>query len=212
MAAACLRRAAAGAGTSTPRRGRRLLHDRGRKDFPEVLREDEGVRLYCCPTHWEWQRWYSRDPLSAFITGQTARGIAQRQPCSDDGASNTPANPMTCSISIRRSSFSVYAHRRRLCRRSWSTRKFMPPASSPGTVASAAWRHAARVAQRRLTARAMLVGRAARQRRDIRLVRRVIAPSRVFASHIATDYGVPLDRISVVPNPIDLTPVRAPRR
>jgi glycosyltransferase involved in cell wall biosynthesis len=30
----------------------------------------------------------------------------------------------------------------------------------------------------------------------------------VFASHLAEDYGLPLDRISVVPNPIDLTMFR----
>ena len=174
------------------------------EDFPEVLREDDGVRLYCCPTHWEWHRWYSRDPLSAFITGQTARGIAQVA-LRGRWRSNTPANPMTCSISTRRSSFSVYARGGRLCRRSWCTQTV----HAAGELAWH-WRERALAArgesrQRRLTARAMLVGRAARQRRDIRLVQRVIALSRVFASHIATDYGVPLDRISVVPNPIDLT-------
>jgi glycosyltransferase involved in cell wall biosynthesis len=50
----------------------------------------------------------------------------------------------------------------------------------------------------------MLTGRSMRQRRDLRLVRRVIAPSKVFASHLSTDYAFPRDRISVVPNPIDL--------
>jgi glycosyltransferase involved in cell wall biosynthesis len=57
----------------------------------------------------------------------------------------------------------------------------------------------------------MLMGRAARQRHDIRLVQHVIAPSHVFASHLAADYDIPLDRISVVPNPIDLKRF-APRR
>jgi glycosyltransferase involved in cell wall biosynthesis len=58
--------------------------------------------------------------------------------------------------------------------------------------------------QRRLAVRAILATRAARQSRDTRLVRRLIAPSRVFAGHLASDYDIPLDRISVVPNPIDL--------
>jgi glycosyltransferase involved in cell wall biosynthesis len=58
--------------------------------------------------------------------------------------------------------------------------------------------------ERRAATRMMLIARTARQRRDLKLVRRVVAPSRVFASHLARDYGVEPERISVVPNPIDL--------
>lgn len=58
--------------------------------------------------------------------------------------------------------------------------------------------------QRRAIVRAMLTARALRQRRDIHLARRVIVPSHVFASHISSDCRFPRDRISVVPNPIDL--------
>jgi glycosyltransferase involved in cell wall biosynthesis len=58
--------------------------------------------------------------------------------------------------------------------------------------------------QRRAIMRAMLTARALRHRRDIHLARRVIVPSHVFASHISSDYRILRDRISVVPNPIDL--------
>ncbi len=174
------------------------------EDFPEVLREDEGVRLHCCPTHWEWQRWYSRDPLSAFITGQTARGIVQRR-VARMMAEQHAREPYD--LLYQYSQIELFGIRAR--------RKALPPIVIHPEVHAAgelAWHRRERALaargespQRRMTARAMLVGRAARQRRDIRLAQRVIAPSRVFASHIATDYGVPLDRISVVPNPIDLS-------
>jgi glycosyltransferase involved in cell wall biosynthesis len=173
-------------------------------DFPDVLREDNGVRLYCRPIHWEWHRWYSRDPLSALITGQTAQGIAQRS-LARTMAEQHARQPYD--LLYHYSQIELFGIRAR--------RKVLPPIVVHPEVHAAgelAWHRRERSLaargespQRRLTARAMLLGRAARQRRDIRLVERVIAPSRVFANHIATDYGVPMDRISVVPNPIDLT-------
>jgi hypothetical protein len=44
-------------------------------DVPAVPRT-EGVR-FCRPTPWEWDRWYSRTPLSAFVTGRAAKRVAQ---------------------------------------------------------------------------------------------------------------------------------------
>lgn len=174
------------------------------EDFPDVLREDCRVRLFCRPTHWEWERWYSRKPLSAFITGQTARAIAQRS-LARTMAEQHAREPYD--LLYQYSQIELFGIRKR--------RKALPPIVIHPEVHAAgelAWHRrernlAARAEspQRRLTARAMLVGRAARQRHDIQLVRRVIAPSRVFACHIAADYGVSQDRISVVPNPIDLT-------
>jgi glycosyltransferase involved in cell wall biosynthesis len=58
--------------------------------------------------------------------------------------------------------------------------------------------------QRRLAARTALQGHAARHRRDVRRARRVIALSSVFAGHLDSDENVPWDRISVLPDPIDL--------
>lgn len=174
------------------------------EDVPEALREDNGVRLYCCPTYWEWQRWYSRNPLSAFITGQTARGIAQHR-LARTMAEQHGRQPYD--LLYQYSQIELFGIR--------GLRKALPPIVVHPEVHAAgelAWHRRERALaarsetpQRRMTARAMLIGRAARQRRDIRLVQRVIAPSRAFASHIATDYGVPPDRISVVPNPIDLS-------
>lgn len=66
-------------------------------------------------------------------------------------------------------------------------------------------------AQRRLV-QAMLAVRSRRQRRDVRRVAGVIAPSRRFAELLAEDYGVDPARIAVVPNPIDLDLFRPTER
>jgi glycosyltransferase involved in cell wall biosynthesis len=57
---------------------------------------------------------------------------------------------------------------------------------------------------RRLAVNAMLRLRARIQRRDLLLARLVIAPSRRFGDYLARDYGIPTERIRVVPNPVDL--------
>lgn len=46
--------------------------------------------------------------------------------------------------------------------------------------------------------------RVRRQEDDLRAVAAVIAPSAAFARHLVADHGLPADRITVVPNPIDL--------
>ena len=50
----------------------------------------------------------------------------------------------------------------------------------------------------------LLRARALLQRRDIQRATAVIAPSRRFAQLVGTDYGVPADRFTVIPNPVDL--------
>jgi glycosyltransferase involved in cell wall biosynthesis len=171
--------------------------------IPASLREDEAMRVYHQPMHWDWQRWYSRNPLSAFITGQAARGAAQLS-LARMMAERHAREPYD--LVYQFSQIELFGLR--------GQRGVLPPiVVHPGVHAAGelTWHRredslAARGErrQRRMAARAMLVGRAARQRRDIRLVRRVIAPSRVFAAHLSEDYDLPIDRISVVPHPIDL--------
>jgi glycosyltransferase involved in cell wall biosynthesis len=170
---------------------------------PAVLREDPGLKVICRAPRWAWDRWYSRNPMSAFVTGQAARAAAQRQ-LARLVAERHARRPYDVLYQFSQMELIGIAH----------IHSALPPIVLHPEVHAAGeltWhrredRLAARgeTPQTRLAARAVLTARALRQRRDIRLVRRVIAPSRVFASHLATDYGIPRDRISVVPNPIDL--------
>jgi glycosyltransferase involved in cell wall biosynthesis len=172
-------------------------------DAPTSLRDDDGIRLFCRPARWRWDRWYSRTPMTTFVTRHGARGLAQR---SLMGLIAEEHQRRPYDLLYQFSQIELFGVRRR--------RAALPPIVLHPEVHAAGelrWhrRESALAARgearyRRLAARTVLTGRAIRQRRDIRLVRRVIAPSAAFALHLALDYGVPLDRISVVPNPIDL--------
>jgi glycosyltransferase involved in cell wall biosynthesis len=172
-------------------------------EVPSALREDDGIRFVCRPPRWKWDRWYSRTPMRAFITRQAARGLAQRR-LMQLIAEEHARRPYD--LLYQFSNIELFGVRR--------LQGALPPIVVHPEVHAAgelAWHRredtlAARgeTRPRRLAARAILAARAARQRRDIRLARRVIAPSHVFAAHLASDYGISLDRISVVPNPIDL--------
>jgi glycosyltransferase involved in cell wall biosynthesis len=180
-------------------------------DVPAILREDPGIGLFLQPPRWAWDRWYSRNPLSAFVTGQAARGVSQRE-LARRLAREHARRPYD--VLYQFSQIELFGIR--------SLRSPLPPIVIHPEVHAAGeltWhrredRLAARGESRprRLAARALLTARAFRQRRDIALARRAIAPSRVFASHLAADYGFPRDRISVVPNPIDLGRFAPPAR
>jgi glycosyltransferase involved in cell wall biosynthesis len=173
------------------------------RELPAVLRSDPRIRFFCEPPRWEWEKWYSRDPISAFITGQLARATAQGR---------------LAALAARRHAEAPYdvlyqfsqielGRVRRLRRR-------LPPIVVHPEVHAAGelrWlRREARLARqcepiwRRAAALAILGARTAVQRRDLRLARRVIAPSQRFAEHLSRDYDVPFERFGVVPNPIDL--------
>jgi glycosyltransferase involved in cell wall biosynthesis len=174
-----------------------------KSDLPAALREGGGVRFFCRPPRWSWNRWYSRTPMRAFVTGQATRGLAQWR-LMKLIAEQHARRPYD--VLYKFSNIELFGVRR--------LQGALPPIVVHPEVHAAgelAWHRredklAARgeTRPRRLATRAVLAARAARQRRDIRLVRRVISPSHVFAAHLASDYDIPLDRISVVPNPIDL--------
>lgn len=172
-------------------------------ETPAALRGDAGIGLYCRRKRWEWDRWYSRDPLTAFITGQAANGAAQF------GLAKMIAREHArrpYDVLYRYSQIELFGVRHQI--------NALPPIVVHPEVHAAAelrWHRRERALseraesrERRAATRMMLMARTARQRRDLQLVRRVVAPSHVFASHLSRDYGIPLERISVVPNPIDL--------
>jgi glycosyltransferase involved in cell wall biosynthesis len=172
-------------------------------DVPAILRGDPGIGVVNRAPRWAWDRWYSRNPLSAFVTGQSARGFAQLR-LARLLAREHARRPYD--VLYQFSQIELFGIR--------SLRSALPPIVLHPEVHAAGeltWHRrenhlAARgePALRRSAARAVLAARTIRQRRDIALARRVIAPSHIFASHLAADYGFPRDHISVVPNPIDL--------
>jgi glycosyltransferase involved in cell wall biosynthesis len=164
----------------------------------------ENVRLVWGTSRWEWGRWYSRNKVVAFASGMLARGVA--------------------SLRLRREVMRRHRHRpydlvyqfssietpalpTRLARK-------VPLVIHPETHVAGELRWL--LAERRLALRSqprfvfaaivcMLFARTRMQRRSIRRARLLVCISSVFRNHMAADYGFPLERTLVAPNPMRAT-------
>jgi glycosyltransferase involved in cell wall biosynthesis len=167
------------------------------------LRNGSRPVLVCQPPRWQWDRWYSRRPLAAFVTGNLARGRAQ--------------------LALRAQLARRHGYRPYEVLYQFSQPEAMglvggsgvalPLVVHPGTYAAGELRwhrreaHLTAGAQSRVhhaTVSALLAARARRQRRDLARARLLIAMSARFADDIAADYAIPRDRFRVVPNAVDL--------
>lgn len=175
--------------------------------FPGELEPDvapePGLSFVEEAASWDWDAWYARHPLSRFVLGQAARARAQ-------------ATLVTRLLKAHRerpydlvyqfSQLELFALRRHAAS--------LPPIVVHPEVHAAGelrWHRREKALSRRaeplplrLGARAMLAARARVQRRDMRFVSGVIAPSATFGQLLIEDYGIGRDRVHVVPNPIDV--------
>ena len=173
------------------------------EDVPMSLRSESRMRFHCEPVRWEWERWYSRDPLSAFVTGQTARMRAQGR-----------LARVLERLHATRPYDLVYQYSQIELGALRGLRARLPPVVLHPEVHAAGelrWLRLEAALMRRCASfprrtavRAMLALRSFLQRRDMPVARLVIAPSRHFAEQLGRDYGVAPERLAVVPNPIDL--------
>jgi glycosyltransferase involved in cell wall biosynthesis/GT2 family glycosyltransferase len=171
--------------------------------IPPSLMNKDGLRFFCEPVDWNWGHWYSRTPLSSFVTGQWARARAQRR-LGPLLQRQHAANPYD--VLLQFSQIELFFAQSLLSR--------LPPLVLYPSVHAAGelhWhRRETRMAQRceprlwHLACRGMLTARSTRQRRDVRSGEMVIALSKRFGRYLSRDYGVPAERIRVLPYPIDL--------
>ncbi len=168
------------------------------------VREDPKIRCFLQDPSWSWNRWYSRDPVAAFITGQSARAIAQSRLARTllDHHRQRPYD-----LVYQFSQIESFGLRR--MRRSLPPLIVHPEVHAAGELrwhkleSSLARRCESR--SRSAAVRTMLAARAAVQERHLRSAAKVICPSSRFADLLTEDYRLKRDRIEVVPNPIDLT-------
>lgn len=172
-------------------------------DVPEGLLDLAGVRVVNLDSGWRWDQWYSRNRTTAFLTSLGARGLAQRKL-----ARTLVANHRKRSYDVlyQFSAIEVFGLRRFL--------KTLPPLIiHPETHICGelrAWRNEESLirrcesAYRRAITPLVLLARAARQRRDIRMATTVVCISDVFAGWIKRDYDVDPGRCATIPNPVDL--------
>jgi glycosyltransferase involved in cell wall biosynthesis len=180
-----------------------LFLDSPRTPFLDELAQRSNVRVNAYTARWSWRRWYSSTRLTALASGTAARvhtgeRLAQRL------AARHAEQPFD--VVYRLSQIELFALRR--------LRRQLPPiVLHPEVHAEGERRHHWR--ERSLALRceplpafavsqAYLGYRAGVQRRDLRSVARLVAPSARFADLLAGDYGFPRRRIDVLPNVIDL--------
>jgi glycosyltransferase involved in cell wall biosynthesis len=172
-------------------------------ELPQVLHDQPGLRFVHITSDWEWDRWYSRTPLTQFASGLGARAAGQVR----------LARLIAERHRTRRYDF-VYQFSQielfavRALRRQLPPIVLHPETHAQGELAGLRNEHA--LARRfeapwRLAAvRGLMIARAGIQRSDIRHADRVIAISDRFGRHLVDDYGISRDRVAVVPNPIEV--------
>ncbi len=171
-------------------------------DGPGELGGVPGIEVVAAHSRFGFERWYSRDRLTKMASHQVAAALARRRLAATLAARHraVPYDAIYQCSNIE--SFGVPARRRR------------PPLVVHPSVHAAGelrWMRQERVlsaalegAWRPMLVRAWLVARAARQARDARRADRVLAISPAFRRDLVSDYGLDPDRVSVVPNCIDL--------
>ncbi len=171
--------------------------------LPSELADHENLTFVWGTSTWQWNRWYSRTKLGAFVTGLLARGRA--------------------SLRLRREI--VLRHRREPYDLIYQFSSVETPAApteltralplviQPETHAAGELRWL--IAERRLALRckpayvlvaaiAIMGARSLVQRIAIRRARLVICISAVFRDHLVHDYGVSPANTVVIPNPVRL--------
>jgi glycosyltransferase involved in cell wall biosynthesis/GT2 family glycosyltransferase len=163
----------------------------------------EGIELVTTFSKFGFERWYSRQRLTKMASHQAATALARRRLAGTLAARHAavPYDVVYQFSSLE--SFGVPTRR-----------EGRPPVVAHPSVHAAGelrWMRNERLlsaglegARRPAAVRAWLVLRAMRQRHDARRADRVLALSNAFRRDLVDDYGLEPDRVSVVPNCIDL--------
>lgn len=172
--------------------------------LPESLEENANLTFVWASTRWEWNRWYSRTNLGAFITDLIARAWAFVR-MRGEITRRHEANPYD--LIYQFSNIETVGVPKRLVRK-------IPLVIHPETHIAGelhwfrAERHLARQCEplhRRLLVECVLIVRTLVQRRCIRAAKLVVCISSVFRDHIVADYKVPYANTRVIRNPVRLS-------
>jgi glycosyltransferase involved in cell wall biosynthesis len=173
------------------------------QDVPQRLAGNANVTFTWGTSTWQWKRWYSRTRITAFASGMVARGLASLR-LRRQLLARHEQQPFD--VVYQFSSIESFALPRGLHRT--VALVIHPETHSAGELRSL-------LAERRIGLRchppqrlasvaAIMLLRAVLQRFSIRRAALVVCISSVFRDHLVRDYGVPLGRTAVVPNPVRL--------
>jgi glycosyltransferase involved in cell wall biosynthesis len=176
----------------------------GEAPLPKVLEEQANLRFYLQPNNWRWNRWYSRNQLMAFVTGQLSNLYCEMK-LAKKLAENHQRKPYDFVYQF--SHIEMHALKRH--------KDKLPPILLHPSVHAAGelqWHrreaHLSRESEpwlKRMLVRLLLLVRAKVQQRHIQLADHVLSLSKTFADEMIRDYRIhPAKVAGIVPNPIDL--------
>lgn len=171
-------------------------------DIPVAFREHPRLEVVARTSRWKWGRWYSKGPMTAFISSSVVRSLVHGRL----GAAvlrNHRARSYDAIFQFSRTELFVLG---------WA-RRFLPPiVVHPCTTASGElrWhRRESRYARRyeralsHYMARAFLMFRTVVQRRELRKPALIVGPSEMFNRQLVKDYGLRGARTAVLRHPVD---------
>jgi glycosyltransferase involved in cell wall biosynthesis len=169
--------------------------------LPERLAENANVTFTWGTSEWQWDRWYSRTRIAAFVSGMVARGAASVRLRRQLLARH---REQPFDLVYQFSAIESFALPPQL-------RRTVPLVIQPETHAAGELR--ALIAERKLGLRchplprfaavlAVMLARTLAQRVLIRRASLLVCISAVFRDHLVADYGFPREHTVVVPNPV----------
>ena len=172
-------------------------------DIPAQLANHPNLTFRWSGTRWRWDRWYSRNPVTAFITSLAtrARGFMRLRRAISAAHARAPYD-----LVYQFSNVEAFGMPRAL-------RRSVPLVIHPETHAAGELR--CFIAERRLGMRChnvpelvgvglVLATRSIVQRLMVRRAALLVCISTPFRDHMVRDYRFPLSKTVVVPNPVDL--------
>lgn len=187
------------------RRGHRIdcFAPGARHELPERLAAEHRITFVWGTSEWRWGRWYSRTKISAFASGLVFRGLASLR-LRREIARRHRAAPYD--VIYQFSNLESLAISARLARQVPVV--LHPETHSAGELAFLISERRLALASQPAYTLAMAVSimalRTLVQRVRIRSGRLLICISEHFREHLVHDYGFPLERTVVVPNPVRL--------
>lgn len=171
-------------------------------DLPQVLGSCAGLKIHHRPLRWHYGRWYSKTDMTKHLSGAAARTAHLRR-TGFDVVARHHEQPFDIVYQLSMPELFAFHGRRR---------QLPPIIVHPEVHAAGELRWHARERAlaredesmiRHYGVRGMLKARSVIQGIDLPRADLVISPAMRFAQLLQQDYGVPEERLRVIPNPVD---------
>jgi glycosyltransferase involved in cell wall biosynthesis len=173
------------------------------EDVPEQLRNTDNLNFVTTPRQWQWNRWYSRNPFIAFLTGTIARTRAYNR-LSHLLIENHAQRPYDCVFQFSQTElFELGQNLDRLppvviypCSHAAGELRWHRHESAYALQSESFWVH--------YITRVYYIYRSWLQKHQVRKPALIVGPSWRFNKLMAEDYNIPSDHQAVIYHPTRL--------